>query len=103
MSLRERPVEGTTELPDGREVTVRVDVPSDDYVPEDVLRTVELTVRHDTEVLAALNTVLDPEHEEEAAALVREVLAGLASGELEPTAGDLEPLADSIPDVRSGS
>ena len=103
MSLRERPAEGTTELPDGREVTVRVEVPDDDYVPEAQLRAVALIVRDETHVLAAINTVLAPEQEEEAAALVREALAGLASGELEPTAGSLERLGDSVPDIRAGS
>ena len=103
MSLRERPAEGTTELPDGREVTVRVEVPDDDYLPQDQLRAVALLVRDEQHVLAAINTVLAPEHEEEAAALVREALAGLSSGELEPTAGSLERLGDSIPDIRAGS
>ena len=103
MSLRERPAEGTTELPDGREVTVRVEVPADDYLPQDQLRAVALLVRDEQHVLAAINTVLAPEQEEEAAALVREALAGLSSGELEPTAGSLERLGDSIPDIRAGS
>lgn len=103
MSLRERPAEGTTDLPDGREVTVRIEVPHDDYVPEDELRTVALFVVHGDEVLAAINTILAPEQEEEAGALVREALAGLASGELEPTAGSLERLGDSVPDIRAGS
>ena len=103
MSLRERPAEGTTELPDGREVTVRVEVPDDDYLPQDQLRAVALFVRDEHHVLAAINTVLAPEQEEEAAALVREALAGLASGELEPTAGSLERLGDRVPDIRAGS
>jgi hypothetical protein len=103
MSLRKRPAEGTTELPDGREVTVRVEVPEDDYIPERELRAVALTVRDDHHVLAAITTVLAPEQEEEGAALVREALAGLSSGELEPTAGSLERLGDHVPDVRAGS
>ena len=103
MGLRERPAEGTTELPDGREVTVRVEVPDDDYLAEDDRRTVALFVRNEERVLAAINTVLAPEQEEEAAALVREALVGLSSGELEPTAGSLERLGDRIPDVRAGS
>jgi hypothetical protein len=103
VSLRERPAEGTTDLPDGREVTVRVEVPHDDYVPERELRTVALFVLHEDEILGAINTVLAPEQEEEAAALVREALAGLSSGELEPTAGSLERLGDTVPDIRAGS
>jgi hypothetical protein len=43
-----------------------------------------------------VNTVLAPEHESEARALVRQVADRLASGDLEPTAGALEPLADTI-------
>jgi hypothetical protein len=43
-----------------------------------------------------VNTVLGPEHESEARALVRRVATQLESGELQPTAGALEPLADSI-------
>ncbi|MBA2462928.1 MAG: hypothetical protein H0V45_14390 [Actinobacteria bacterium] len=51
-------------------------------------------MRAGEEVLATLNTVLDPEQESEARALAREIAAGLESGDLEPTAGAIEPLAD---------
>jgi len=44
--------------------------------------------------LAAVNTVLEADQTSEARALAREVVAGLESGDLEPTAGALEPLAD---------
>jgi hypothetical protein len=40
--------------------------------------------------------VLDAENESEARGLAREVGAGLGSGELAPTAGDLEPFADRL-------
>ena len=87
-------------LPDGREVVVRVAVPDDPYIAKKELDTVALDVVSGEEVIATVNTILEPEHESEARALAREVAAGLASGELEPTAGALEPLADRIPTVR---
>jgi hypothetical protein len=43
-------------------------------------------------VLASLNTPLDLQQDSEARALAREIRAGLESGELEPTAGAIEPL-----------
>ncbi len=100
MSLRGHPVEETATLPDGRQVVVRVAVPDDPYIRRKELDTVSLELWSGGEAIAALNTVLDPHHTSEARALVREVVAGLESGELEPTAGALEPLADRIPPVR---
>jgi hypothetical protein len=44
-----------------------------------------------------VTTVLDASDESEARALLREIVAGLESGELEPTAGAIEPLAERIP------
>ncbi len=44
--------------------------------------------------LAAVNTVLEADQVSEARALAREIVAGLESGEFEPTAAALEPLAD---------
>jgi hypothetical protein len=55
---------------------------------------VSIELRDGEQVLAVLNTVLDPEDDSEARALAREVAAGLASGELEPTAEAIEPFAD---------
>ena len=95
MSLRGNPVVETAALPDGREVEIRVGVPDDDYVPARELDTVALEVRVDGEVVAALNTVLEPEQDGEARRLAREIAEGLSSGRLEPTAGALEPLADA--------
>jgi hypothetical protein len=103
MSLRGSPVRETATLPDGREVLVQIGVADDPYVRRRDLDTVSLELRAGDEVLAALNTVLEPEHTSEARTLARQIAAGLASGELEPTAGALEPLADSIPAVRDGS
>jgi hypothetical protein len=97
VSLRGNPVEDTATLPDGRVAAVWVGVLDDPYIRRSDLETVALEVRIDGEVVATLNTVLDPEDDGEARALVREVGAGLASGELEPTAGAIEPLADRLP------
>jgi hypothetical protein len=40
--------------------------------------------------------VLDVDQDSEGLALLREVVAGLESGELAPTAGAIEPLADRL-------
>jgi hypothetical protein len=95
VSLRGHPVVETATLPDGREAEIRVGVPDDDYVAARDLDTVALEVRVAGEVVAALNTVLDAEQTSEARALAREIANGLESGRLEPTAGALEPLADT--------
>ena len=72
---------------------IQVAVVRDDYI-RDRSNTVGVEVRAGEEVLATLNTVLGPEQDSEARALAREIAAGLESGELEPTAGAIEPLAD---------
>ena len=97
MSLRVHPVEQPATLPDGRHVVVRVGIPDDPYIPRRENETVALELVEDDAVAATVNTILRPEHESEALALARDVAARLESGDLEPTAGDLEPLADSIP------
>ena len=97
MSLRNRPVEETARLPDGREVVVRVGVPDDSYIPKRELDTVDVELRAGDEVLAVVMSVLSPEHVSEALALAREIASGLEEGTLEPTAGAIEPLADRIP------
>lgn len=96
MSLRSSPVEETATLPDGRQAVVRVGVPDDPYIKRSELDTVALELHVDGEVAAALNTVLDADETSEALELAREVVAGLESGDLAPTAGDLEPLADRL-------
>ncbi len=103
MSLRGNPVRETATLPDGREVVVSVGIADDPYVAKRELDTVALELRAGDEVLAALNTVLEPQHTSEARAIAREVAKRLGTGDLEPTAGALEPYADSIPAVRDGS
>ena len=94
MSLRGSPVEQTATLPDGREVRVRVGVPEDSYIPRRELETVDVELFEGERHLAAVNTVLAPEQESEALHLARRIVAGLESGELEPTAAAIEPLAD---------
>jgi hypothetical protein len=87
-------------LPDGRTVAVRVGIADDSYIPQREVDTVVLELWDEGrgEHLAGVATVLDPQDDSAARALLREVVAGLESGELEPTAGALEPLADTVPE-----
>ena len=94
MSLRGRPVEKTAKLPDGREVSVRVGVPEDSYIARRELDTVDIELFVNGRALAAVNTVLGARDDRKALQLAREIVKGLESGELEPTAAALEPLAD---------
>ena len=96
VSLRGNPVEQPATLPDGREAVVRVAVADDPYIARKELNTVALELRVDGELAAVVNTVLDADQESEALELAREVVSGLQSGALEPTAGALEPLADEL-------
>jgi ribosomal protein S1 len=96
MTLRGNTIEQRAVLPDGRVVVVQVGVPEDPYIPRRELETVDVELRIDDRVVAAVNTVLDPEQESEALQLAREIVAGLESGEIEPTAGAIEPLADTL-------
>jgi hypothetical protein len=96
VSLRGRTIEQPATLPDGRHVTVHVGVPDDPYIPRAELETVDVELHSGGGVLAAINTVLDPEQESEALALAREIARGLESGELQPTASSIEPLADIL-------
>ncbi len=96
VSLRGRTIEQTATLPDGRNVTVHVGVPDDPYIPRSQLETVDVELHSGGGVLAAVNTVLEPDQESEALALAREIVEGLESGDLEPTAGAIEPLADTL-------
>ena len=95
MTLR-TPLERDVTLPDGRSVHVRVGVAEDAYLPPREWRTVTVELYGDGEHLAAVNTVLEPEQVEEARTLLGEVVDGLESGRLAPTAGALEPLADTL-------
>jgi hypothetical protein len=100
MSLRGEPVEQEVTLPDGRVINVRVGVAEDSYIPRRELATVTLELWDEGrgEHLAGVSTVLSVDDVSAAHALVREVVAGLGDGSLEPTAGALEPLADSVPE-----
>jgi hypothetical protein len=100
MSLRGEPQEQEVKLPDGRVVKVRVGVAEDSYISRRELDTVTLELWDESRGthLAGVSTVLDVEDVSAARTLVREVVAGLGDGSLEPTAGALEPLADSVPE-----
>ncbi len=95
VSLRGEPIEATASLPDGRSVRVWIGVLQDSYIRRRDLDTVdiELSLVGGTH-LAAVNTVLEADQVSEARKLAREIVAGLESGKLEPTAAALEPLAD---------
>ena len=99
MSLRGQPLVQEVKLPDGRVVSVRVGVAEDSYIPRRELDTVvlELWEERRGEHLAGVATVLSADDVDAAGSLLREVVAGLGDGSLEPTAGALEPLADSVP------
>ena len=86
----------TATLPDGRTVEVFVGVPDDPYIPRRELDTVDVELRSNGEVLAAVNTVLDADQDGEARQLAREIVGGLEGGSLEPTAGAFVPLADEL-------
>ncbi len=73
---------------------MRVGVPDDSYIPRRELDTVDVELFVDGRAVAAVNTVLDADQASEALQLAREIVAGLESGNLEPTAAALEPLAD---------
>jgi hypothetical protein len=97
VSLRGHRIERPAKLPDGREALVRVGIPDDSYIPPRELDTVAVEVVVDDRVAATVNTILEPDQEHEANLLARKIVSGLESGELEPTAQAIEPLADRIP------
>jgi hypothetical protein len=99
MSLRGAPLEQEATLPDGRVMSVRIGLAEDSYIPRRELDTVVLELWDEGrgEHLAGVATVLSVDDVDAARALLREVAEGLADGSLEPTAGALEPLADSVP------
>ena len=99
MSLRRDSLEQEVALPDGRIVSVRVGLAEDSYIPRRDLDTVviELWDVGRGEHLAGVATVLSADDAEAARTLLRKAVAGLGDGSLAPTAGALEPLADSVP------
>jgi len=96
VSLRRTPLERDATLPDGAVVRVRIGLPDDSYIRARDLDTVTIELYGNGEHLAAVSTVLDADQDSEARALLREIVAGLEAGELQPTAGALEPLADTL-------
>jgi hypothetical protein len=97
MSLRGQPVEAQAVLADGRILQVRVGVPNDPYIRRRDLETVSVELWDGETVLAVVNSLLSPNQTSEAWALAREIVSGLEAGELQPTAGAIEPLAERIP------
>jgi hypothetical protein len=97
VSLRGRPIEHETTLPDGRSLLVRVAVAADAYIPRRERTTVALELVADGRVQATVNTLLTPTQVNEARKLADVVATRLQSGELQPTAAAIEPFADSIP------
>ena len=93
MSLREERIEQEAQLPGGGSVLVRVGIPDDPYVDPGQSETVTAEILAGENALAAVNTVLDPDQEAEARELAGEIVAGLESGELPPSAAAIEPLA----------
>jgi hypothetical protein len=96
VTLRANPVEEAATLPDGRVVRIRVGIADDSYIPARELDTVTVELIGEGEHLGAVTTVLRASQESEARDLAREIVVGLESGELQPTAGGIEPLADRL-------
>ena len=96
MSLRGEPLEADVTIPDGTIVHVRIGVPDDSYIAKQELDTVTVELSANGEHIAAVTSVLDANQTSEAHALLHEIVSGLESGELPPTAGAIEQLADSI-------
>ena len=97
MTLRTYTIERELTLPDGRGATLRVGLAEDSYIRKRDQETVVLELVIGGKHAAALDTVLDPEQEDDGAKLVEELAGKLESGELDPTAGALEPYADRLP------
>jgi hypothetical protein len=99
MSLRGEPLEEEATLPDGRVLAVRVGLAEDSYISRRELDTVVLELWDEGrgEHLAGVSTLLSAADVDAARALLRGVVEGLEAGSLEPTAGALEPFADSVP------
>jgi hypothetical protein len=94
MALRSNPVTEHATLPDGGSVTVWVGVPSDSYVKQSELSTVDIQLHEGDNVLASTTTVLDPAQTSEALALAREVKAAIEAGDIGLHAHDLERFAN---------
>lgn len=84
-------------LTDGRAVRVRVGVPNDPYIRKRDLDTVAVEIWNGDQALATVNSILSANQTAEARRLAREIVAALERGEIEPTAGAIEPYAERIP------
>src|SRR5436305_13706051 len=98
VSLRGKSIDRQVTLPDGRIVSVRVGIAEDSYIARRALDTVvlELWDERRGEHLAGVTTILSANDVDAGHALLRDVVEGLEAGTLEPTAGALERLADSV-------
>jgi hypothetical protein len=96
VSLHGNPIREAAHLPGGGEVVVHVGVLEDSYGADKDIDTVVLELRVGGNMVASVETVLSADQVDEARALAREVAAGLRSGELEPHASSIEPLADQL-------
>ncbi len=96
MSLHGNPVHENAHLPGGGEVQVFVGMLQDSYIADENMDTVVLELRVGGNVVASVETVLSADQVSEARELARQVADGLRSGELEPHASAIEPLADEL-------
>jgi len=94
VSLHGNPIRETAHLPGGGEVVVHVGLLEDSYVDEKDIDTVVLELRVGGNVVASVETVLSADQVDEARELARQVAEGLRTGDLEPRASSIEPLAD---------
>lgn len=97
MSLRGHPVEEHASLPSGRHVMIKIGVPDDPYIAKKELTTVDVELWNGQTLLGVVNTILRPEQDSEARAMARLIKQRLEAGEIEPTAGEIEPIADTLP------
>jgi hypothetical protein len=96
MSLHGNPIREAAHLPGGGEVEVFVGMLEDPYIADENINTVVLELRIGRNVVASVETVLSADQVSEATELARQVAEGLRSGELEPHASAIEPLADQL-------
>ncbi|MEO8291154.1 MAG: hypothetical protein ABI649_09205 [Gaiellaceae bacterium] len=99
MSLRGEPVEEHATLPDGRVVRIWLGIPDDSYVKRRDIDTVAIELWSGTDLVGSVKSLLTVHETSEARAIARQIKAGLEAGELEPTAGAIEPFAESIPEI----
>lgn len=97
MSLRGNPIEEQANLPSGRHVLIKIGVPDDPYIAKKELSTVDVELWNGNALLGVVNSILRPDQDSEARAMARLIKQKLEAGEIEPTAGDIEPFADSLP------